>query len=252
VLLVEDEDQVAGLTQRELAREYGHEVTLAGDPETAARRLGEQTFDVVVVDILFHQLLQDFERRRLARQVTPGSERLLSSGLAVIQLVRKTQPSSKVAIWTTGDMGRRLHLVFAREELDTRVFCSKRSGAGRLDTLNRAIVAAESGRPYIDNILGVYMPARGAATLRQTLLAKPVHRAIWRALSLGEHTNESIAALIGFAPKTVRSASGNMMGELLAFDPGRLPNRKPQPELIQYASANQAFFLDDTVRELYP
>lgn len=104
VLLVEDEDQVAGLTQRELEREYGHKVTLAGDPETAARHLGEQTFDVVVVDILFHQLLQDFERRRLARQVTPGSERLLSSGLAVIQLARKPSlhpklRSGPLAIW---------------------------------------------------------------------------------------------------------------------------------------------------------
>ncbi len=155
-------------------------------------------------------------------------------------------------MWTSGDPSRRLHLIFAYEDLGVRAFCSKRSGSGSLEPLHQAIEAAGVQRRYADSILGVYLPGRGSFALSTTLLREQSHRMFWRALALGYHTAEEIADVTPYAKKTVRSAMGKMLDDLRTVDPGVGDTKKPQPELVRYASSNRYFFLDDAVRKLYP
>lgn len=252
VLLVEDHEQFAGLAQRELERVYGHDVLVASGLREAEKCLNEQTFDVAVVDILYDQLLAEFDRQRMSKQLKPTDKQLLASGLSVIVAALEARPAPGVVAWTSGDPGRRLHLIFAYEELEVRSFCSKRSGNGSLEPLNRAIQAAGEGYRYADNILGVYLPSRQSYPLSITLLREQNRRMLWRALALGYHTAEEIAAVTPYKAKTVRNAMGGMFDDLRLVDPGVTDTKKPQPELVRYASSNRYFFLDDAVRKLYP
>ena len=252
VLLVEDEEQLAGLAQRELEREYGHQVIVASGLRHAEKHLDEQTFDVVAVDILYDPLVTEFDRRRLSQTLRPTDEKLLASGLSVITATLDIKQTPGIVVWTSGDPSRRLHLIFAYEDLRVRAFCSKRSGSGSLEPLHQAIEAAGVQRRYADSILGVYLPGRGSFALSTTLLREQSHRMFWRALALGYHTAEEIADVTPYAKKTVRSAMGKMLDDLRTVDPGVGDTKKPQPELVRYASSNRYFFLDDAVRKLYP
>ena len=252
VLLVEDEEQLAGLAQRELEREYGHQVVVAPGLREAEKYLGEQTFDVVVVDILYDPLVTELDRRRLVQPLRPTDEKLLASGLSVITATLDIEQPPGIVVWTSSDPSRRLHLVFAYEDLGVRVFCSKRSGNGNLEPLHQAIEAAGARRRYADNILGVYLPGKRSFALSATLLREQSHRMFWRALALGYHTAEEIANVTPYAKKTVRSAMGKMLDDLRVINRDAGDTKKPQPELVRYASSNRYFFLDDAVRKLYP
>jgi len=252
VLLVEDEEQLAGLAQRELEREYSHHVIVASGLRDAEKHLGEQIFDVVVVDILYDPLVTEFDRRRRSQPLRPTDENLLASGLSVITTTLDIKQTPGIVIWTSGDPTRRLHLIFAYEDLKVRAFCSKRSGSGSLAPLHQAIEAAGARRRYADTILGVYLPGRESFALSATLLREQAHRMFWRALALGYHTAEEIADVTPYAKKTVRNVMGDMLLELRRVDLGVGDTKKPQPELVRYASSNRYFFLDDAVRKLYP
>ncbi len=252
VLLVEDEEQFAGLAQRELERRYNHQVVVASGLRDAEKYLGEQAFDVVVVDLLYDPLIAEFDRRRLSQPVRPTDEQLLASGLSVINLARAVEPTPGIAVWTSGDPGRRLHLIFAYEDFSVRSFCSKRSGNGSLEPLHHAIEAAGHRQRYVDSILGVYLPGAQSFPLKVTLLRDQSRRMLWRALALGHHSAEEIAAVTPYAAKTVRNAMGGMLDDLRLVDPGVTDTKKPQPELVRYASSNRYFFLDEAVRKLYP
>lgn len=254
ILLVEDEGQPASLTGQALEREYGHAVTVTVDFGQAKDHLTKEDFDVVVVDLFSTPLLIEFERRKLAARVTPLSDTLLFSGLSVITTARSNQSQAGVVVWTNGDPTRRLHLIFAYEDLHVRSYCSKRIGLPDepLKPLQRAINAAASQQAYRDSVLlGAYLPSPKAIPLRSTILRNPRHRLIWRALALGYHSSAEIADVIGGKEKTIRNAMGDMLVDLLSFDQGT-DSRKPQTELISFATSNRYFFLDDAVRELYP
>lgn len=251
VLIVEDEDQLAGLVQRELQREYDHQVTISVDLEEAGKRLSEDVFDVVVADILYDPLVTEFDLRVGTDGVRPTDRPLLGSGLSVLATARGLSPAPGMIVWTSGDTLRRLHLIFAYEDLGVRSFCSKRSGSGTLRPLHRAITAAAASQPYVDNVLSVYLPEPGAIPLGNTLLRDPKRRLFWRALALGYRTAKEIAIATKYSEKTVRNEMGDMFNDLRLVDPGVPDVKKPQPEVIHYATRNRYFFLDEAVRQVY-
>lgn len=253
VLLVEDHKQYAIPIQRELVGHYGHEVQILHDPHDAKPALLDGDFDVVVVDMLFHPRVTTFEQRRRAGLVTLTGAELLVSGLSVLHTLVDAHLRTRSVVWTSGDPNRRLHLLFAHEELRTRAFCSKDSPGGTLDTLDDAIRSAAQGQPYADPALGFYLPADYAQPLRTTLLRDEPRRAIWRAVALGNQTRAAISAVTGLSPGHIGNLIPSMIKDDLALlDPGIQPSKAALTELARYAGQNWEFFLDDTVRVRFP
>lgn len=253
VLLVEDHSAYAGLVQRELQARYSHEVTMATDPILANRRLEEQDYEVVVVDVLYEPLIRDFNTQRLARKVMPTSGRLLLSGLSVLRASTGANRTTKTVVWTSGETNRYLHILFAHEELGVRAFCSKTAGSGTIDSLHKSIVAAATGNGYVDQLLNPYLPADDSVPLRRTILREDSRRAIWRAMALGYHSRKEVSRVTGYSERHVGNMIPLMVSEdLQLLDPGLRPGKSPLNELIQYAARNWEFLLDDTVREMYP
>lgn len=249
VLLIEDTTQLAWPVAELLRGEHGHEVEIARDPLEARKIAGP--FDVVVVDLLFEHLSQEFDRRRLGREVRPTRDRMLITGLtAVNDFLARPDPSG-IVLWTSGEANRRLHLLFAEEELKIRAYCSKSSGTGKADVLNAAIVAAAAGRPYADPVLSPYLPSSHGHAITKTILREEAHRAIWRAVALGAHSREEIADLTGQSRRTVGNLMRDLLDELLTLDPG-IQAGKPLNEVVRYANRNWEFFLDDAVRARFP
>lgn len=252
VLLIEDHVQLAGLVGRELSQEYGHEVTLARDPIEARAAYRDATFDLVIVDLIYEHLTRDFEARRTAGTASLTSASLLVSGLAAVHDLTVEHRDIGVVIWTSGEANRRLHLLFAYEDLAVRVFCSKSSGTGRVDTLMDALRAAAGGRASIDPVLNSYLPADGAPTISGTILREPAKRSIWRALVLGACTRGQISDITGYSTRTVGNLIPSMFDDLVTLDAGLRRGTAPMSEVISYASRNWEFFLDDTLRVMYP
>jgi hypothetical protein len=71
------------------------------------------------------------------RQDPPSTNRLILSGLSIVYAANAA--GTPVAVWTSGEPSRKLHVIFAYEELRVRAFVSKRSSAGpaNLDQANR-------------------------------------------------------------------------------------------------------------------
>ena len=152
VLLIEDHVPLAGLVSRELHQEYGCEVTYARDPLEARAAYQQASFDLAIVDLLYEHLNRDFDSRRAAGTASLTSKELLLSGLAAVCDLAAGPAGAGVVIWTSGEASRRLHLLFAYEELAARVFCSKSAGTGKLDILIEALRAAAEKRTYIDPV----------------------------------------------------------------------------------------------------
>lgn len=250
VLLVEDHDQLAGPVARELERKFGYSVTHARDPIDAARTLVERPIDVAVVDLLFEQRNHDFEARRAAGGVNLTDGQLLISGLFVLH--RLLLGKTKAMVWTSGEANRRLHLLFAYEELGVTDYCSKSSGGGGVDVLHEAIQATAAHRQYVDPVLNAYLPERGSVTLAMTLLRDRAKRSIWRAAALGARTRRMISDVTGYSERHIGNVVPRMADDLAAFDPGLEPAGAPLSDVVGYASRNWEFFLDHAVRELYP
>ncbi|MDQ7809485.1 hypothetical protein Q5425_37670 [Amycolatopsis sp. A133] len=249
VLLIEDTTQLAGPVAQQLRDEHGHDVQRARDPLEARSLTGP--FDVVVVDLLFEHLSLEFDRRRLGRRVRPTRDRLLVTGLtAVTDFLARPEPSG-IVLWTSGEANRRLHLLYAEEELGIRAFCSKSSGTGKADVLNAAIAAAAAGRPHVDPVLSAYLPGSHGHPISRTIFREEKHRAIWRAVALGAHSREEIAELTGHPRRTIGNLMPELLAELLTLDPG-IQAGKPLNEVVRYANRNWEFFLDDAVRRRFP
>jgi DNA-binding NarL/FixJ family response regulator len=161
-------------------------------------------------------------------------------------------PRPGVVVWTSGEANRRLHLLFAYEDLDVRVFCSKSSGTGRVDTLNAAIMAAAASKTWTDPVLNSYLPTGHARRLSQILFSEPPHSRIWRAISLGAHSRREIAQRTHYSTRTVGNCIPAMYHDLLELDQGMTGGRTPLPEVIRFAATNWEFLLDDAVRARYP
>lgn len=252
VLLVEDHSQLAGPISRELAGEYGHEVDWVRDPLEARNRLQSKSYDVAIVDLLYEHLTQQFDVRRLRHRVSLTGSQMLITGLWAVEAFRERVRGGGVVLWTSGEANRRLHLLFAYEDLGIRAYCSKAAGTGKADVLNETLLAAASGQIRVDPVLNSYLPAAGGRKISQTLLREESRRAIWRALSLGAHTRAEIAALTGYSERTIGNLIPRMLEDLVELDPGLRPGRSPLGEVAAYASRNWEFFLDDAVRARYP
>ncbi|MFI7702606.1 hypothetical protein [Nonomuraea sp. NPDC049480] len=253
VLLVEDSDQLAGSTSRELVREYGHTVTWLRDPVLLEVELAKQRFDVAIVDLLYEHLSREFMARRLARKVRVRGEQLLISGLTAIRVLREQHPPVATVVWTSGEHNRRLHLLYSYQDLEMRTYCSKSPGTGRNDSLEFAARMSYEQRHYVDPVLNPYLPAERGRRASEILLQDDCKRAIWRAIAIGAHTRTDIGRLAGYSERTVGNRIPEMYRDLLEFDVGLSTNsRAPLLELVRYVEGNWEFFLDDAVRAMYP
>ncbi len=252
VLLIEDHTQLAGLVARELEQEFGCSVTHARDPIEAQSAYRDDEFDLAIVDLLYEHLSRDFEIRKAAGKASLTSSRLLVTGLAAVHQLTAARGRTGVVIWTSGEANRRLHLLFAYEDLRVRVFCSKSSGTGRIDTLMEALKAAADGRGYVDPVLNSYLPAEGQPTVSGTILREPSRRAVWRALAIGARTRGQVSEITGYSSRHVGNLIPAMFDDLAAFDTGLQQSEAPMADVVSYAASNWQFFLDDTLRAMYP
>ncbi|KOV90126.1 response regulator [Nocardia sp. NRRL S-836] len=247
VLLVEDEGVAAQMAVTELHSVLSCEITVVPDPVEALTRLAHEPVDLAVVDMLYQAHSVEFEQRRRLGQVKLTDRRLHLSGLAVLHAARTANPAAKTVLWTNGEPNRRLHMMFALEQLGCRVMCPK-DAVGKLAA---AVRAAVEEREHIDPLLRMYFPPPSAPTLAETFFTSSTRLAVWRAIALGVHEHAAIGAVVGVTAGTVRSGMDALRSRLVAFDPGCSPDGSPSAEVLRYASQNWQFFLDDTVREFH-
>ncbi|WP_432085582.1 hypothetical protein [Streptomyces sp. bgisy095] len=252
ILLVEDSDLLAGAVSRELEREYGHTVVTARDPIGLDAVLEAQRFDVAVVDLLYEHLNRAFDTLRLTGRPAVRGDGLLISGLSAIRSLHARTPPVPTVVWTSGEANRRLHLLYAYQNLGVRSYCSKSPGTGRLDLLEETAREAARGRALVDPVLNPYLPADNARITSGILMEDESKRAIWRVVALGAATREEIGRLAGYAPRTVGRLIPEMYSGLLEFDVGLQESRTPFVDLVRYAAGNWQFFLDEAVRAEYP
>ncbi len=246
ILLVEDEGFSAAMAATELTEAMPCTTTVVADPVEALVRLDRERFDTAVVDMLYLAHSEEFEKRRRQGLIRLTDARLHLSGLAVLQAARTA--GATAVLWTNGEPNRRLHMMFAHEQLGCRAMCPK-DAVGKLAT---AVQAAVHGRDSIDPMLRMHLPPKSSPSLRETFFYSETRRAVWRAMALGLHDHARISKAVGVAAGTVRRGVEDMRAKLVAFDPGCSLEGPPTPELVRYASQNWHFFLDDTVREIYP
>ncbi|MGI5238559.1 hypothetical protein [Dactylosporangium sp. CA-139066] len=246
ILVVEDMGIAAEMAHTELAQAISCEPVVVADPVVALDHLRRERYDAVVADMLFQPHSDDFERRRRDRKVQLTDARLHLSGLALLQAATKAE--TPAVLWTSGEPNRRLHMMFAREQLRCRGMCPK-DVKGKLATAVQAVV---DGREYIDPLLRMHLPPRSAPTLRETFFSSRSRLSMWRAMAVGLHDHSRIGHAAGVKSGTVRRSVEEMRTKLVEFDPGCSRDGPPTPELVRYASQNWEFFLDDTVREIYP
>jgi DNA-binding NarL/FixJ family response regulator len=250
ILLVEDHTQLAGLVSRELTADHGYEVVCARDPLEARDLYQSTNFDLAIVDLLFEHLNRVFERRPVPGALTNGQ--MLTSGLTTVSELSRAPHRTGVVLYTAAEADRRLHMLYAYEDLGIRVFCSKAPGTGRVDNVADALSAAATGRTYVDPVLNAYLPIDGAPAVAATLLREEAKRAIWRALALRAVSRGQIAEITGYSPRTIGNLIPSMFDDLTVLDSGLRHSGAPMGDLISYASDNWQFFLDDVVRQKYP
>jgi DNA-binding NarL/FixJ family response regulator len=246
ILLMEDEGMSAAIAAAELHDAMPCDIVTIADPTEALLRLTREPFHVAIADMLLQPHSEDFEKRRRRGEVRLTDSRLHLSGLAVLQAARAAH--TPAVLWTNGEPNRRLHMMFAHEQLGCRAMCPK-DAVGKLAV---AVRAALDGHDYIDPVLRMHLPPLSSPSLRQTFFYSSTRLAVWRAMALGVHDHKRIAKIIGITEGTVRRRVEDMRAKLVAFDPGCSLDGPPTAELVRYAGQNWQFFLDDTVRSIYP
>ena len=246
ILVVEDMGIAADMAHNELTQAMSCESVVVADPVAALDRMRHDHFDAAVIDMLFQAHSDEFERRRRNGEVRLTDARLHLSGLALLQAAGMAR--TPTVLWTSGEPNRRLHLMFAHEQFRCRGMCPKEV-RGTLATAVQAVIA---GREHIDPLLRMHLPTRSTPTLRETFFSAESRRAMWRAMALGLHDHARIGRAVGITAGRVRRNVEEMRRKLVAFDPGCSDQGPPTAELVRYASQNWEFFLDDTVRKVYP
>ncbi|MFF5084029.1 hypothetical protein ACFY36_43840 [Actinoplanes sp. NPDC000266] len=246
ILLVEDEDYTAATAATELSSALTCEIVRIADPVEASARLERENFGAVVADMLYSAHSAQFEERRRRKQVKLTDAQLHLSGLAMLRTARSKEIPA--VLWTNGEANRRLHIIFAYEELECRAMCPK-DAVGKLAS---TVMSALQGHTRIDPLLQLYLPPRSAPSLRETFFRSATALAVWRAMALGLHEHSQIAGVVGVEAPTVRKGMAEMRDRLMAFDQGCSPGGRHTPELARYAGLNWQFFLDHTVREMHP
>jgi DNA-binding NarL/FixJ family response regulator len=245
VLILEDEGMSAAGASTELREAMPCETIVVADPGEALVRLGREHVDVAVADMLLQAHSEEFEQRRRRGQVRLTDAQLHLSGLAVLQAA--SAAGIPAVLWTNGEPNRRLHMMFAHEQLGCRALCPK-DAPGKLAT---AVGAVLHDGEYIDPVLRMHLPPKYSPSLRETFFYSTTRLAVWRAMALGVHDHSRIAKLVGVTAGTIRRGVEDMRARLVAFDPGCSLDGPPTAELVRYASQNWQFFLDDTVRTIY-
>ena len=255
ILIVDDVQ--AHLHATMLRESAGFDVVAAVDPHEAGRLLRRETFDVIVVDLLFEPLCRSFERRLGHGQVSLSTDReFLVSGLMTLYDAARSDEGPKPAllVWTVGDKLRDLHL--AHQEFPVSAWCSKVDDSTRRDGGARVLVegirAAAEGRRYVDPVVAPYLPRPRARPLRDMLFGEESWRAVWRAMALGVRGQTAIAKVAGYARPYVRNEMRRMADNLFELDPGLDSRAKPYETLVPFAASNWQFFLDDTVMRMFP
>jgi DNA-binding NarL/FixJ family response regulator len=251
VLLIEDHVPLAGLVGRELTDKHGYEVTLARDPLSARAEYEVSGYDIAVVDLLYEHLNAEFEAVLARGELTARSPGLLVSGLLAVRDISAVLPSTGIVLWTSAEANRRLHLLYAYEQMNMRVFCAKSSG-GNADVLTSALRAAAAGRAFVDPVINSYLPGADAAAISATILRDPPKRAIWRALALGARTRDEISDSTRYSKRTIGNLVPGMLDDLIQLDPGIRRSSAPLVQVVSYASRNREFFLDEVIRESFP
>jgi DNA-binding NarL/FixJ family response regulator len=252
VLLIEDHSLLAELVSRELRNEHGYEMTAETNP-VSAREIYQQTrFDLAIIDLMYDKFNTQFQAMLRQRKATATSPQLLISGLLAVQELTTPPNDTKVVIWTSAEANRRLHILYAYEELGMRVFCSKSPGNGKVDTLVSALQAAAEARTYIDPVLNSYLPVPNAPTISSTILRESTKRAVWRAIAIGARTRSEISEITGYSKRTIGNLIPEMLSDLAELDPGVSLSTAPMAQLIGYASRNWEFFLDGVIRARWP
>jgi DNA-binding NarL/FixJ family response regulator len=223
------------------------EVIPAATPDEAMTRLRRERYDVAVVDMLYLGLEDAFRKRRSEGRVQLTDRQLLMTGLAVLREVAAGGSGCAPVLFTNGEPNRRLHIMFAYQQLGCRVMCPKDA----TKKLPEAVRAAAAGREYIDGLVRTWFAPRNAPTIEKTFLSSAPQRAIWRAMALGLRDYPRIAEATNNSPSTVSSNVKRMYQALCDFDPGYDRDGRAIAELTCYASENWQFFLDDTVRVMY-
>ncbi len=245
LLLVEDEGVSASMGAAELKQAMDCQITVVPDPAEALVWM-RQPFDLVVADMLYGQQVDDHQLARRQGADRKGADPRCLSGLAVLHEARKA--GIKAVLWTNGEFNRRLHVLFAHQQLGCRTLCRK-DAVGKLPA---AVRAALSGHAFIDPVLQMYLTPPSTPSLHETFFASSKHLKIWRAMARGLHSHATIGEHIGYTAGAVRKTVEEMRRRLVALDPGCWLDGSPTPELVRYAGQNWQFFLDDTVREIYP
>lgn len=222
-------------------------MTWARDPVGARETYQGMDYDLAIIDLLYEHLNQEFEDLRRKGMVTATGSRFLVSGLLAVKELTTPPRDTKIVIWTSGEANRRLHLLYAYEELGMRVFCSKSSGSGTADTLVTALQAAAEGRTFVDPVLNSYLPTAGSPAISATILRGPLKRAVWLALALGARTRSEISDITGYSKRTIGNLMSAMLDDLIKLDPGVSSSPAPMAQLLTYAGRNREFFLDEVI-----
>ncbi|KAA2247309.1 response regulator transcription factor [Solihabitans fulvus] len=248
ILIVEDEGVSVEAAINALRTAASAAIDVVSGPFEAIEKMKAESYDVALVDMLFRTESDEFEtRRRLGRIGLDGGQ-LHQSGLAVLHAIAKLGLPTRPVIWSGGAPNRRIHMIFAHEVMGCRVMCAKEASGD----LPRAVAAALQGSEYMHPVLGMYLTPDYARPLKETLLASPARLRIWRAMASGQHQHKAIAKSAGVKPSTIRKSMDDLRSKLLEFDPGYPANGSPSTELIRYVAQNWEFFLDDTVRAMFP
>jgi DNA-binding NarL/FixJ family response regulator len=248
ILIVEDQGVTAEMATNALRTINSAVIDVAPGPLAAIEKMKTTPYDVAIVDMLFRTESDDFETRRRLGDIGMNGGQLHLSGLAVLHAITNLDLPTRPVIWSSGEANRRLHMIFAYEVLGCRVLCAKEA----VRDLPHAVAAALEGREYVHPVLKMYLTPDFARPLKETLLASSARLRIWRAMASGQHQHKAIAKNAGVKPSTIRKSMDDLRAKLLQFDPGYPANGSPSAEIIRYAGQNWEFFLDDTVRRMYP
>jgi hypothetical protein len=243
-----------------LTARHRHEAHFVNRADLAIGLLGRQTFDVLVVDVLFLPEMRDFQRRYQQDRVSPVDGPFLTTCLSVLDAANRSGTTASV-IWTEGDDKRVLHMRFAQERLGVRVFADKNHGGDGVTRLHEAIVRARRSESSVDQRLGeegIREDNRYTASVTDSLFTPPVRAAVWRALALGAEKYLDIKHAIGLSMDTSQLAR---LVDGMATDADNLnarPNARPRVRdraklsfLTTFAREHRYFLLDEYIKQIF-